>query len=100
MRAAFSGRDGAALSDLFDEAVPREEGRLLLVVTAQVAANVRQGTILYLALVILSGQEFKVKKRIKVKDKVKDIVKVKDKVSVKDNVKAKENVKDYVKVKD
>ncbi len=54
MRAAFSGRDGAALSDLFDEAVPREEGRLLLMVTAQVAANVRQGTILHLSLVILS----------------------------------------------
>jgi hypothetical protein len=55
MRATFSGRDGAALSDLFDEAVPREEGRLLLMVTAQMAANVRQGTVLHLALVILSG---------------------------------------------
>jgi hypothetical protein len=60
MRAAFSSRDGAALSDLFNEAVPREEGRLLLVVTAQMAANVRQGTILHLSLVILSGQEFNV----------------------------------------
>ncbi len=52
--AAFSSCDGAALSDLFDEAVPREEGRLLLVVAAQVAADVRQGTILHLTLVILS----------------------------------------------
>ena len=57
MRAAFSSRDGAALCDLFDEAVPREEGRLLLMVAAQVAANVRQGTVLHLSLVILSGQE-------------------------------------------
>ncbi len=64
MRAAFSaatGRDdGAALCDLFDEAVPREEGRLLLVVAAQVATDVRQGTVLHLALVILNdGQELK-----------------------------------------